>query len=646
VAVLGELIVLHDGRPAALRRKSRALLAYLAVTGCLHQRSWLAALFCQGAGDPAAALRLLLSRIRGQLGAGVLRTPGQQVGLNLEVCWVDLPRFEAHAGPGPTRGTPEQLAAAVALHRGTLLDGLHLDGAPEFDLWLLGERVHLSQRYAQTLDRLIVAEDARGGADAALGYARALVQANPLLEEAHMRLMRLYAGTGQREAALVQYERCRDLLWRELSVEPGQELRALRDSIGARPQPPIAHAAAQRSPALLERASELARLAALWAGLGAGRSAVALIEGQAGAGKSRLLREFVRTLPGSCLRLGACPEPAQDQPYAAWTELLEMQLTPAELARLPALWRDELLRLLPGHAAQLGLDLPLPPPTAGVEIERIFAVVAETLVSRDSGPLLIAIEDLHRADAASLRLLGYLARRLANRPVMLVGTLRTYEARQLPALLALLDDLERLGAARLALAPLSDQAVAELTARLWGGLPAPQHPTAAARVAHVTGGNPLLVVELLRELAALGSMPEALPIPRGLRELTERRLADMPAGVRQVIEILAILAEPATLHEICALSACPPDEVATALDLGQQCGLLADDAGAPIARYRFSHELPREAVMAQLSAARRQSLRRWIASYLCMDTPVDTPPGYTRRIASRDCGLPMRSLDR
>ncbi|GAB4444995.1 MAG: hypothetical protein OHK0015_46900 [Chloroflexi bacterium OHK40] len=624
VAVLGELVVLVDGQAPPLRRKDRAVIAYLAIMGRPQHRNTLIDLFFQEAEDPAAALRLVLSRIRRHLGPTLLRSGEGQIALDPEGYWLDLRIFEALLGGDPVAAPQADLSAAVALVRGALLDRLSIPGAPEFDLWLLSERAHVQRRLTLALQRLSEYAAAARQFDAAIGYARALVNASPLLEEAHARLIRLYLQIGQQSAALAQFEQCCDLLGRELAVAPSCEFLALRETISASDAGwPAAHASP--TPALLpvtpstgfyERERELAWLQALWERACQGNGAVVLLIGEAGSGKSRLLREFVRSFSAKQLQLGACSELGRQIPYEPWAELLTGRLSPADLQALPKLWRNYLLNLLPGLAAQAGAEaLPVPLSAAG-GLDQLCAVVAEVLMPAGGPPQLVVLEDLHWADPASLQLFGYLARRAARRTVLLVGSLRTHDTPDEPALKALLDGLERIGAISVPLAPLSEAAVSSMAARFLNGVNAAQVPAVGSLVRRATGGNALFVTEVLRELSTYARLPTELPIPGSVRELIGQRLARLTGGERQVLEALAVLNAPTSLNEAADVSARTVDEVASALDQGQRWGLLVSDPGDDLASYRFSHELSREAVVAQLSLAHCQALHRRIVELL------------------------------
>jgi DNA-binding SARP family transcriptional activator len=633
---MGELIVLRDGHAAVLRRKERALLAYLSITARPHRRAVLAELLCHEADDPAAALRLLLSRLRRCLGPNLLRQAGQQVALNMEACWIDLERFELLLGAGIAACPYDDLAAAVALYRGPLLDGVALAAVAEFDLWLIGARAQLQHQYVEVLQRLIMLVEATD-TQAAIGYALALVQAAPLLEEAHGCLAYLYARTGQREAALAQLANGHELIRRELGVEPSSAWQALSEAIEmGTPLPALwpgssllAPTPTTPLPRLLERDAELACLGRLWQATAAGNGAMVLIKGQVGAGKSRLLHEFIGNLAAASVRLGDCAELAQALPYAPWVELLETYLDPDDLAALPPHQRGELLRLLPRLALQLGLDPPPAPPTSGPEQEHVFAAAAEVLLPAGTEPIAIAIEDLHAADATSLQFFAYLAGRVSDRPLLLIGTLRSCEAEHLPAVSQQLDALDRLATAQLALQPLSRRAMAELTAQLWVGLPAAQRQVVASVVMLATGGNPLFATELLRELAARGTLSYQLPVPARVRELIGRRLARLPACERQVLDILALLGQPAGFDEICVLGGRSAAETDSALEAGLRIGLLSLNGARPaVVLYRYSHYLARKAVVAQLSPARRQVLHQRIIQHLYNRLPC--PPAHTR----------------
>ena len=217
----------------------------------------------------------------------------------------------------------------MELYRGDLLEGFYVRQAPAFEEWVLAQRVRLRDLALDALHTLAVHHTRRGpaGHAAAMAYTARLLALEPWREEAHRQLMLLLASSGQRGAALAQFEACRRVLAEELGVEPGAETVALYSRIrdgqdrlgieagaaeraragleGFPPGSPAAAAAAPPflSPAalgpetrtpLMARQHELARLDGLLELALAGHGQAAFVTGEAGTGKTALIEEFAR----------------------------------------------------------------------------------------------------------------------------------------------------------------------------------------------------------------------------------------------------------------------------------------------------------------------------------------------------------------
>ena len=136
---------------------------------------------------------------------------------------VDVLRFERLVADG----TPETLEGAVGLYRGPLLHDL--DGCgEEFDDWLGTERRRLDEMLQQALQRLLEHYEVTGAIDRAIQVALRLLASDPMQESVHRSLIRLYMYQDRVGSALDQYRRCRELLARELGVEPAPETESLR----------------------------------------------------------------------------------------------------------------------------------------------------------------------------------------------------------------------------------------------------------------------------------------------------------------------------------------------------------------------------------------------------------------------------------
>jgi DNA-binding SARP family transcriptional activator len=612
-------------------RKTRALLAYLAATLKPHRRQRLQEWFCPSAADPAATLRWHISRIRRALGDDSLLAEADSVRFNSQVAHVDCAEFERALGGDLSAQSLPSLMATMEAYRGEFLAGLSLPDAPEFELWLLGERARLRQLHERGLAELVARLIARELFEPALQWARQFVQSNPLSEEAHAHLIWLYARTGQRQAALEQFERCQALLRQELAVEPTPELLALRAEVlggqVGRPRPGqrvrLAQVEELRPPHhLVGREAELERLHSIWRAAEEGRGSVMLVEAEAGGGKTMLVHAFAQALPGAIFLDGQCYESTRALPYHPWVELMEARLARLDdeaLRRCPASWLDQVMRLAPGLAERLGRKAPPPPPATSGDLERLFTAVSDFLLRLpDSSPLLIFVDNLQWADEASLRLFHFAARRVPQASAMLVGAFRAEEVDDAPALQTLRDDLRRDPLLHLHLPPLTLEAITRLTVQLWPQLPDGYRPHVCAMLARATGGNPLFVTEVVRELAHTREAPTALPVPESVRDLVQRRLRRLPEGGRQVIEALAVLGTPSAPALAQQVSARSEDETVAAIDLGLRGGLLRAQATTQPqpARYEFGHDLMREAVVGQLSDIRRRLLHRRAATTL------------------------------
>jgi DNA-binding SARP family transcriptional activator len=212
--------------------KARALLAYLAVhAGQRQPRDKLAALLWgdQPDGQARANLRKALSRLRQALpgrvqGCLVLDRAG--LGARPDALALDVARFEALAQDG----TPESLEQAARLHRGPFLDGLG-DCGETFNDWLMAQRQRLDETLQHVLRRLVDHYVVTGAVERAIQVALRLLALDPLEEGTHRALMRLYLQQDRIGPALEQYRRCREVLARELGVEPSAETEKLRGEL-------------------------------------------------------------------------------------------------------------------------------------------------------------------------------------------------------------------------------------------------------------------------------------------------------------------------------------------------------------------------------------------------------------------------------
>ncbi|MGQ9599301.1 MAG: AAA family ATPase [Anaerolineae bacterium] len=453
---------------------------------------------------------------------------------------------------------------AAELYRGDFLAGY-------YDDWILIERERLRELFLSALEGLVGGLKARGDYERALIFARRLAGEDPWREEAHREVMRLCHLLGRDGEALKQFEVCRQALRDEFDAEPEPETIALAGEIAQRlppgtapylPSAPLRLLGSEAGPLELplvgradERAALLAHLEAAIHGMGG----LALVEGEAGVGKTRLLQELARDAQWRDAQVlwGQGRETADQSPFGPWAEALNSALSPLRLEQwsqlVAPIWLQVLCPLLPALAAFA------PEPALEPERERLVNAFTQLLIACSrAAPLLVILEDLHWADEDSLEMLAALGRRLAAHAVLIVASYRDDEARVRLAAWERLQALRRAGQHEwLRLEPLGAEASGELIRRSLGtGQDAPLFET---RLYQETGGNPLFILESLRSLYDEGLLFQDaegrwgtpwdettatyadLPLPPAVEQAIARRLAQLAPAERAVLDMAAVL---------------------------------------------------------------------------------------------------------
>ena len=633
IHVLGELEVRRDTRPIALppSRKARALLGYLALTGRGHRRDQLCEMFWDVADDPRAELRWSLSKLRGVLDDdGVARIEADRDSVTFRAHGAVVDALEVRrsiAAPSLQAVATAELERLARGYRGELLEGLDL---PEFDTyqaWCVAQReearVHRARLLAE-LVRRFANEPAR-----AVDYARDRVLLDQHDVDARIALIRLLAAVRRRDEARAQYTRGRRLAgetvgesavvrlddaWRSLEAggpRPAVDLEVVRER--APVEPIVASTLVGRTDELAALDAAVARAEALR------RFGAVAITGALGAGKSRLLDEWVprATGTGAAVATVAAFEADVGRPYGPWLDAL---------ARLPGTPRPELARLARAGTSEDAVPL---------EREQLFEGVADAIASAAiERAIVIAIDDAHWLDQGSSTLLGHVARRCDRLPVLLLLLARPGElddnvmlARSLRAFRqrGVLDERE--------LPPLDAAATATLVRSV--------RADADAEALYArSGGNPLFALELAR------APDEAGGAPRSVATAIRDRLATLPEDAAVALRWGAVMRRGFAAQELEALTSLPAEVVVDMLDLLVRRALLARDADD--ARYVFAHELVRQVVHDGLSEPRRRLMHRRVAEWFAArvergDDRVDVADVAHHAAAAHDAALAART---
>jgi DNA-binding SARP family transcriptional activator/DNA-binding CsgD family transcriptional regulator len=663
VQVCGHLVVELEGERiegALPGRQGRLLLAYLILhrDRPVRRDELVGALWDAevqpGAGD--ALLRPPLSRLRKALGPGRIEGRGEltlvlpeDAEVDWDVAHAALARTRAGSSSSDWRTAYDEAQKAVDIANRGLLPGLEAD-------WIDERRRELEDLRVEALEAIAGAGVALGGSElsGAERAARAAVEAAPFRESARTALMEALGAAGNVAEAMRAFDELRIMLRDELGTTPGPRVMALYDRLlraeddpqaaqfgpgpAAAPArapvraPTAARLGASRNggPHIVERDDELARIAALLDEAAAAQGRVALIEGPAGIGKSRLLAETRQMAEEAGLTTFAArgSEIEREFPFGVVRQLFEGVLADPGL-------RD---RALAGAAApaRAVFEAGDPSPDEGpghagfAALHGLFWLCVNLSAE---APLVLAIDDLHWIDRPSLRFVAYLTQRLEGLPIVVATTLRTGDQ---PADASLLAEIVQ-DPSTLAIQPrpLTQTAVCDLVRERLGGDADDAFCSACHRA---TVGNPLLLRQLLTALSADGISPDEAHAPV-VREIGQGavsrsvllRLERLGRETTEVARAVAVLGESAEAPAIAALAGIDEQKVAEA-----SAALARAEILRPERPPGFVHPLVRDAVYHELPLAQRE-LRHARAARILAD--LAAPP---ERVAAHLLMVPRR----
>ncbi len=658
-------------------RKELALLLYLAVEGRVHTRQHLSELFWpeRDARHGRAALRISLLHLRQLLGEDTGGDPVPHLLITRDTLGLDLTsRVEsdlqtlhdawtvARAATSTIRTMPDDarhsllasLQHATSLVHGAFLAGFSLRDAPAFDDWVRFQRDSWQRHTTEVFDQLSHLYFEAGELAPAMATVKSWLVFDPLHEEAYRRLMRLCFAVGDRAAALHAYDACRAMLASAMQSEPAPETLALANQIRAVAPPQRTHAPASTgalSPTtlldgpLLGRTTELSALITLYHAAQRGHTQVVLLEGEAGIGKTRLASEFLAwaAIEGADVLQGQAFETGGRLPYQPVIEALrpriERENAPDDL--LTDVWLAELARLLPELRDRYP-DLPAPLKERSQARNRLFEALARLLQALAArAPLVVFLDDVQWADAASLDVLHYLVRSLAENatPALVLLTLHLGARGTLPGLTEWRAGMDHLlPLTRLHPGPLTPEDIARLL-QLIGG----QGGRRGADLERVsqwlfaeTEGQPFYLMETLKVLLERGvlvsqpneqggwSMDFAAAMshemvvrgffPPSVREVICARLDQLTLNAFALLAAGAVLGQASTFEHLCQVADLEASVGLSALDEVVQNHLLhesAREAGLlPAGSYVFAHQKIRAVVYAEAGEARRSLFHR------------------------------------
>ena len=595
---------------------------------------------------------------------------------------------------------------AAELLSGEFLEGLYLDHNAEFEHWLLIERESWRGRAEAILSRVIEGSTRRGRYTNALSQNQRLLQFAPWNERAHQQAMRLLVWTGQRGAALRQFEACRRALREELDIEPEDETIDLYRQIQAGkldlpPQLPaflteeIARHEFERPP-FVGREAELAQLDVFLEKTVAGQGQVLFITGGPGRGKTALLEAFARRAmemyPNLLVASGkGNAYSGVGDPYLPYRDLMAM-LTGDVEGRwdVGAITRDHAQRLwaalplivqaLLDHGPQLldilvpgvallsraeiveGADAPWIPHlreqvkrrgTMSLQVEQsyLFQQFTNVLLSvARTHPLLLIMDDIQWADAASISLLFHLGRRLADADsrVLITCAYRPEEValdRSSPIsgrierhpLAKVLSEFKRTsGDLWVKLEQPEEQVGRGFVNALLDAEPNRLAEEFRAALFRRTEGHPLFTVELLRAMKEKGDLRkdakgrwiegttlEWKMFPARVEAVIEERINRLDPNLQEILNVASVEGEVFTAQVVAKVMNLSEKSVLRWLsnDLEQRHRLVKEQDEVytnqgRISRYHFSHTLFQDYLHTRLCQGEQRLLHGHVAEAL------------------------------
>ncbi|NPV77176.1 MAG: tetratricopeptide repeat protein [Anaerolineae bacterium] len=648
-----------DGKKVVLdTRKAVALLAYLALENHPHSRETLATLLWPDYDHThaRAALRRTLSALNKAIGPHYIALQGETIELKASAgVWIDILQFDRfldsakkhqHLESEICHDCLQGLIEAVRLSQGDFMDGFSLRDSFPFEEWQFFKREEMRRKLSGVLNTLSLNLGKLGQKDAAIEYARRWLALDPLREEAHQRLMLLYAQSGQQNAAVRQYRQCVRILDQELGVSPLEETTSLYHAIlehrtssllleqpkGFSGQFPLPHltlsGGVESVPQPVGRAKEWETIQTAY---NRGAGMVINLVGEAGIGKTYLAEAWLAFVKGSgaAVLSGRCYEGESNLAYNPLLEALRKRLKEPEVQNIvlttPPYWINEVARLLPElYTLAPGTTHARNQADQGSQ-NQFFEGLRQFIALLARGPLpgILFLDDLHNADLSTLDFLTYLARRSKEFPLLVLATWQEDGSVAAQRLKQLALETNRAGTSQtLHLSRLKSEEISQLIKAILKNSGSVSLDL-DLKIQQESEGIPYFIMEYLSayQEGKLNTQNAAWLIPGGVRDLLLARLASLDETALQLLSAAAVIGRSFSFEAVQLISGRSETETLNGLETLVARGFIQEKApsqggGSGDFRYDFSHEKLRTIVYEQISPARRRILHRRAAEGL------------------------------
>jgi predicted ATPase/DNA-binding winged helix-turn-helix (wHTH) protein len=551
--------------------------------------------------------------------------------------WLDGDEFATHlAAAQSATNLTERINIWEAAR--VLYQGDYLEDEPYAE-WAQLPRTQWRRRYEQLLLNLAQANGQNKRFQEAISFCHELLTLDNTNETSYRMLMRCHAALGDSANALKVYDEAVQALQDEIGVDPMPETAELARQIKSPPgerrlETEIWGVSSLQSPAstpFVGREVESEQLTQVLKKAATGQGQIALVTGEPGIGKSRLVHETTTLARSGGFHLlsANCYQVEQTMPYQPLIDLARQVMARDDRwQQLAHIWLHELAVLVPEMSEASAAATGAPPSEEPDESQqgRLFQAIFHLIANQaERKKLLLVVEDIHWTDPATLKCLHYLARHIFQLPIALLLTLRGGGLSTNADLVAMIHSLQREAhVISLSLTRLSEADATALLVQTADTAPY------AERLSHwlhqETDGNPFFFISLLQSLREDGLLDDAaktdwqalartdptLTLPDAIQDLVRARLQRLPQTEREILDWMAVYGRRIDFSTLQAISQRPQMTLLNIVEQLAMRQLLVETAG----QYDFNHHKIGEVVYHGLSAPRRGLYHRQIAALL------------------------------
>jgi|GEM_PF-5801169 DNA-binding SARP family transcriptional activator len=522
----------------------------------------------------------------------------------------------------------QKLEDRLAVYKGEFLSGFYED-------WVILKREYYQDKYIDCLDESARYYQSVSLPRKAAEFVKKILALNPVHEESHQRLMRLYAQIGDYASAIRQYQACASILTSEMGLQPLAETQALYERILKQSKefvtdaPLLLHA----GKVFIGREEYLKMFRAKWNQVHSGGVETLVVTGEAGVGKTKLVEHWLDEIAETGIVLqGHCYEANKQSAFSPIIEMIKYAAAvygKDSLLRLPAITKNVIKTLVPDLQIGSDADKTNQHKTSAYARELTFYSLIAGLKAwaTTDKPLTIFLDDAHWADDETLEFL-YLLKHQNDGSLLLLFTYR-------PNSLELADfsridiRIKKLNAQTILLNPLSRHETIELIRKMGKMIDTPQE--FAGKLFSETEGNPLFLIESLKALfekgylstnadgAWLSSIEKQLnqlspwPLSATLHQLIQKRTERLSATQKNVLAIASVIGREFNRETLLSLSGMQALELNEVINSLLQSGLIK--YVSPPNVFYFHHVKIQESILASLTDKEQISLHAKIAKY-------------------------------